>query len=129
MVSEAREIVDWALVEKVFLIGLVSMCFAQILPGVQATPLQLVAGVAGIVLFNTALSHWVARRGLGWAFTLGQFMLLAGANLVLLSAYAMLRSRFDHPVSLANILFFVILLSLLVTLYDRYRQVYLMRFG
>ena len=29
----------------------------------------------------------------------------------------------------ANALFFVILLSLLITLFDRYRQVYLMRFS
>jgi hypothetical protein len=50
-------------------------------------------------------------------------------NLGLILAYALLRSRLDTPVSRGDALFFVLLLTLLVTLFDRYRQVYLMRFG
>ena len=53
----------------------------------------------------------------------------APVNLAVILVYAALRSRLGHPVSLANVLFFVVLLTLLVTLYDRYRQVYLMRFS
>ena len=127
--SEARQIVDAALVEKIVLVTLVSISFAQVLPGVQATSLQLVIGVGFVVTANTALSHWLARRRFGWAFTLGQFVVLAAVNVGLILTYALLRSRFDAPVSLANALFFVLLLTLLVTLFDRYRQVYLMRFG
>jgi hypothetical protein len=127
--SEASHIVDVALVEKIVLITLVSMCFGQVLPGVQATNFQFGVGVPVIVLVNTALSHWLARRGFGWAFSAGQFLVLFAVNLVGLMAYALLRTRFDDPVSMANILFFVILLTLLLTLYDRYRQVYLMRFS
>ena len=56
-------------------------------------------------------------------------MVMAVVNLGLILAYAFLRSRFDDPVSIGNALFFVLLLTLLVTLFDRYRQVYLMRFG
>jgi len=127
--SEAREIVDAALLEKVVLISLVSLCFAQVLPGVQATFLQLAVGAGFVVVVNTALSHWLARRGFGWAFSLGQFVVLGAANTGLILTYALFRSMFDAPVSLANALFFVLLLTLLVTLYDRYRQVYLMRFS
>ena len=50
-------------------------------------------------------------------------------NLIGLLVYAFLRTSFEAPVSVLNILFFVLLLTLLITLYDRYRQVYLMRFG
>jgi hypothetical protein len=127
--SEARHIVDAALVEKVVLVSLVSLCFAQVLPGVQATNLQLATGVALVVVLNTALSHWLARRGFGAAFTLRQFIVLVVVNAALILGYAALRTRFDDPVSIANVLFFVLLLTLLITLYDRYRQVYLMRFG
>ena len=129
MASEASRIVDAAMLEKIVLITLVSMCFGQVLPGVQASNLQLAIGAALVVIVNTALSHWLARRGFGWAFSLWQFIALAVVNLVLLLVYALLRTRFDDPVSVANILFFVLLLTLLVTLYDRYRQVYLMRFS
>jgi len=127
--SEASRIVDAALLEKVVLITLVSMCFGQVLPGVQATNLQFALGVPVIVIVNTALSHWLARRGFGWAFSLWQFFALAAVNLIGLLVYAFLRTRFDDAVSVVNILFFVLLLTLLITLFDRYRQVYLMRFS
>lgn len=127
--SEASRIVDAALVEKIVLITLVSLSFAQVLPGVQAVNLQLSLGVALVVTINTALSHWLARRGFGWAFTLRQFVVMAVVNLGLILAYALLRSRLDASVSVGNALFFALLLTLLVTLFDRYRQVYLMRFG
>ena len=129
VVSEASRIVDAALVEKIVLITLVSISFAQVLPDVQSSNLQLAIGVALVVTINTALSHWLARRGFGWAFALRQFMVMAVVNLGLILVYALLRSRFDAPVSIGNALFFALLLTLLVTLFDRYRQVYLMRFG
>jgi hypothetical protein len=125
--SEASRIVDAALVEKIILITLVSLSFAQVLPDVQSSNLQLAIGVALVVIINTALSHWLARRGFGWAFALRQFMVTAVVNLGLILAYAFLRSEFDAPVSIGNALFFALLLTLLVTLFDHYRQVYLMR--
>jgi hypothetical protein len=127
--SEASRIVDAALVEKIVLITLVAICFGRVLPGVQATNFQFAVGVPVIVLANTALSHWLARRGFGWAFSLWQFVALAVVNLIGLLVYAFLRTTFDDPVSVLNILFFVLLLTMLITLYDRYRQVYLMRFS
>jgi hypothetical protein len=127
--SEASRIVDAALLEKTVLIALVSLIFAQVLPGVRANNLQLVLGVALVVIINTVLSHVWARRGFGWVFTLLQFFVLLVINLGLILAYAVLRSRLEAPVSTANALFFALLLSLMVTLFDRYRQVYLMRFG
>jgi hypothetical protein len=127
--DEASRIVDAALVEKIVLIALVSISFAQVLPEVRANSPQLVAGVALIITINTALSHWLARRGSGWAFALGEFIVMTTVNLGLILAYAFLRSRFDEPVGVGNALFFALLLALLVTLFDRYRQVYLMRFG
>ncbi len=127
--SEARHIVDAALLEKIILVSLVSLCFAQVLPGVRATDLQLAIGVALIVVLNTVLSHWLARRGFGGAFTLRQFLVLAVVNSAVILVYSALRTRYEDPVSIPNALFFVLLLTLLVTLFDRYRQVYLMRFG
>ena len=127
--SEARNIVDAALVEKIILVTLVSLSFAQVLPGVQATDLQLALGVAFIVILNTVLSHLLARRGFGMAFTLGQFIVLASVNSLAMLVYSVLRTVLGDRVGIANAIFFVLLFSLLVTLFDRYRQVYLMRFG
>jgi hypothetical protein len=127
--SEASRIVDAALAEKLVLITLVSACFFQVLPGMGTSGLQFTIGVLFLITVNTVLSHGLARRGFGWVFSLGQFVVLAAVNAGLILAYFLLRFRFDEPVSLANALFFVLLLTLLVTLYDHYRQVYLMRFG
>jgi hypothetical protein len=127
--SEARHIVDSALVEKIVLVTLVSLSFAQVIPGVRATDLQLAMGVALIVILNTVLSHLLARRGFGWVFTMRQFIVLASFNSLAMLAYSILRIALDEPVGFANATFFVLLFSLLVTLYDRYRQVYLMRFS
>jgi hypothetical protein len=43
--------------------------------------------------------------------------------------YTVFRRSLGDPVSIMNALFFVLLFSLLITLFDRYRQVYLMRFN
>jgi hypothetical protein len=98
-------------------------------PWVFLLAFVVVALVAFIVTVNTALSHWLARRGFGWAFTLWQSIVLGVVNLGGLLVYTLVRSRFDAPVSIANVLFFALLLTLLITLFDRYRQVYLMRFS
>jgi hypothetical protein len=127
--SEAGRVVDTALVEKIVLVSLVSLCFSKVLPGVQAGDLQLMASAAFVVLVNTALSHWLARRGFGWAFTLRQLAVLFVVNSGLMLAHALLQFGVGKSISVANALFFILLLTLLVTLFDRYRQVYLMRFA
>jgi len=127
--SEASRIVDAALVEKTVLITLISISFAQVLPDVQASNLQLAISLALVVTINTALTHWLARYGFGWAFALWRFIVMAVVNVGLVLIFAFLGSRFDHPISAGNALFFALLLTLLVTVFDRYRQVYLMRFG
>jgi hypothetical protein len=126
---EARTILDWALLEKVVMVSLVSVIFAQVLPDVSATNLQLAIGVALVVIINTALSHLLARRRIGWASILRQFIAMAVVNFSLVLAYAGLLRRIGGSLDLATTLFFALLLTLLVVLFDRYRQVYLMRFA
>jgi len=128
MAQEASRIVDSALVEKVALGALVSISFAHVLPEVRSTSLQLVLGVACIVTINTMLTHWLARHGFGWTADLRRFLLMFAANAGLIWVYGLLRAWLDVAVRLENVLFFALLLTLLLMLYDRYRQIYLMRF-
>jgi hypothetical protein len=117
------------LVEKIVMVSLVSGIFAQILPDAQAGLLQLAVGVAFIVVVNSALSHWLARRGTEWTSIVREFIVMAVVNFGLVLVYAWLLPRFDGSINLGNTLFFVLLLTLLVTLYDRYRPVYRARFA
>jgi hypothetical protein len=126
--SEASRIVDTALLEKVLLIGLVSISFAHVLPGVGASDLQLALGLGLLVVLNTALTHLLARHRFGWVFSLRQFIVVGAVNGALALSYVTIRSTTGRPTNLASALFFALLLTLLLTLFDRYRQVYLMRF-
>jgi hypothetical protein len=126
--SEADRIIDSALVEKVVLISLLSVIFAQVLPDVRAQDWEIAVAVAFVITINTAVSHWLARRGSPLAFALREFAVLAVVNLALILAYALLALNSKASIDLGNTLFFALMLTLMVTLFDRYRQVYLMRF-
>ena len=53
---------------------------------------------------------------------------MMAVNLGLVMVYDLLASRLGGSIHVGNAIFFVLILTLLVTLFDRYRQVYLMRF-
>jgi hypothetical protein len=127
--AEASRVVDAALLEKLLLVALVGLSFAQVFPDLGASDLHLAVGLALVVTANTALTHWLARRGFGWTFSLGQFLVMAAVNAGLVLLFAFLPHGLDRPLGVGIALFFALLLTLLVTLFDRYRQVYLMRFG
>jgi hypothetical protein len=127
--EEDRRILDAALVEKVVMVTLVSVIFAQVLPEVDATNLQLAVGVALVVIANTALSHWLSRRGIRWATLERLFFVMAMLNVSLVLAFSGLLLRTGGSLNLPTTLFFALLLTLLIVLFDRHRQVYLMRFG
>jgi hypothetical protein len=129
METQPERFVNAALIEKVVLISLVSAIFAQVLPGVQASLLEIAIGVLFIIVINTALSHWLARRGTDWGSALRQFIVMALVNFGLVLVYNWLLPNFDGSINLGNTLFFALLLTLIVTLFDRYRQIYLTRFA
>jgi hypothetical protein len=119
---------DSRLVEKVILISLVGIIFAQILPDVQATNLQLAVGVAFIIIMNTVISHWLARHGTTFTSMVRQFVVMVVVNFGLVLIYSLLINNLEGSLHLGNTLFFVLLLTLIVTLFDRYHQIYEARF-
>jgi hypothetical protein len=122
-------IVDGPLFEKVAMVALVSMIFAKVLPDVQASNLELAVGVAFVIVLNSVVSHWMATRGVGWDSALREFVVMAAVNFGLVLLYSFLLPRVDGSVNILNTGFFVLMLTLLVTLYDRYRVVYDARFA
>jgi hypothetical protein len=117
------------LVEKIALVSMVSVIFAQIMPEVRATNLQLAVGVAFVIILNTGISHWLARRGTEWRSVLIQFVVMAVVNLGLALVYTFQLPNFDGSLNVNNILFFALLLTLIVTLFDRYHPMYQRRFA
>ena len=64
-VAKHGKVFSEASLEKVFLIGLLSVIFGQVLPGVTASTLQLFTWIAIFVVINALIGLWTARRGYG----------------------------------------------------------------
>jgi hypothetical protein len=114
--------------EQVCLLALLCIIFASILPGIDATALQVAVGVAAIVVANAAISLAAARRGgFGLESAAARYAALLTANLVLVYlANALLGERRDFE--LGHGLFFASLIATIIWLYDAFRPVYDLRF-
>ncbi len=121
MLDSTERFFNNVLVEKIVLVSLLSIIFAQVLPEVKSSNLQLAIGMAIIIMINTALSHWLARRGNEWKSIIQEFIVMSLANLGIVLAFDFLLPRYNSSINLFNTLFFVLLLTLNVTLFDRYR--------
>lgn len=102
--------------EKVGLLALVCVIFAEILPGIDARPWQVAAGVACVVVANAAIT--IGTGGVaGTAAAGGRFAALLAVNLLLVfAASALLTGPADFQ--LGGGLFFAFLLSVIIGLYD-----------
>jgi hypothetical protein len=119
-----RRVFDRDLLEKATLVSLVSIIFTLGL-GMSATPLEIAMVVVLVIVLNTAISEWLGRRGVSWQSVVRQFAAMVAINAaILVIAGILLPGRLDPATSA----FFLFLLSLIVTLYDRYRPEYLARF-
>ena len=127
-VSEHGRMWSAGTLEKVVLVGLLWVIYAQVLPGVQTTSLRLFLGTTAFVVVNCAVSLWAARSARGVESMLAAFgvRVLMNVGLVLLATWLLTRGRGD--LGWPDALFFVVLLSLLTLLDDRYRPIYELRF-
>jgi hypothetical protein len=108
------------LVERVVLVSLVAIIFGEMLPGWEATPFQVVAAVTVLIVANATVSVWLGRRGLRWRGAVAEFATIGTINVALVLGYRLVTHRLDVAFDAGNALFFVALLSLIVTLHDRY---------
>jgi hypothetical protein len=106
-------------VEKSFLLALISMIFAEILPSVHLSGVDVALAVVALVAVNT----WIFRRRPAL-----HFLACLGLNFVLIYfGSRALSDRGQFP--LATGLFFAYLTTLIVVLHDTYRPVFSARSG
>ncbi|WP_329000135.1 hypothetical protein OHA18_37595 [Kribbella sp. NBC_00709] len=118
-----RKFLDSTTLEKAFLIGLISIIFGEVLPGVEASSLQVFLGIAVFVVINAAIGLWAARRGYSWNSAAVSFGIVFAVNVVLVVLADVLLRRGPGQLHLVDGLFFIFLFSILTTLYDRYRPI------
>ena len=116
------DFLHYELIEKIILVSLLSVIFAQILPEVRASTLQVATGVSILIIINTEMSQWFARRGTRWKSIIREFIVMSAVNFGIVLTYDFLVIRLGGSINLPDTLFFILLLTLNVTLYDRYRR-------
>ena len=113
--------------EKVVLVGLLAVIFSETLPGTTASHLQLLVGAGAIIVVNAALVLVAARRSVVLESVVVSFLVRLAVNAGLVLLGWLLLGRADLDLSAA--LFYVMLLSLLTTLHDRWLPVHSARVG
>ena len=112
---------SWWTAEKVLLIGLLSTIYARILPDLEVSDLRMFVGISVFVVVNAAISLAVARH-IGSRTRLGAaFAARVGVNVGLALVARLLLG--GGALSLTSTVFFVLLVSLLVTYHDRFAPV------
>ncbi|MET0880248.1 MAG: hypothetical protein ABWZ14_01770 [Acidimicrobiales bacterium] len=106
--------------EKVALIGLICVIFASVLPDIDRGPLQTTVGVSLLVVADAAVSHWLTGRGVRWRSIGTQMLSMLVVNASLLWLFGALGRASREDLNAGALVFFTLVISLLVTLYDRF---------
>ncbi|MBR7744549.1 hypothetical protein KC207_14735 [Phycicoccus sp. BSK3Z-2] len=116
-----RRVRSWATVEQVLLVGLLCVIYGQILPDLDATPLEVLLFTGFYTVVNTAVTLAAVRRIGSREGVVAAFGARLAVNVGLVLLARMLLGAGSIP--LGDALFFLTLLSLLVTLHDRWAPV------
>lgn len=109
------------LVEKVVMLTLISVIFANILPDVRATNVGMAVGVTLLVVSNAAVSQWLRRRGHSWTGAFELFLVTLAINIGIAFLDVLFGPDRGGDSPAVNTMFFMLLLSMLISLYDRFR--------
>ncbi|MET0772887.1 MAG: hypothetical protein ABWZ82_07375 [Candidatus Limnocylindrales bacterium] len=120
----------WAVatVEKVVFLVLITAIFGMMLD-LRIAPVALAVAVGVVVVLTTAISHWLTRRGSTPEGAVRQFLvtiLVVGAVVL---GLALITPLPGGDGALLMTLFFVVLMSVLITMFDRFLPRHIARFA
>jgi hypothetical protein len=123
-----EKVISLELLEKVVLIGLVTFIFSRMLPGADPTAINILAGVGIVVVADTLISRLLILRGERPHGATLQFAVTLAVNVAIVLVGALANDTL-RGVQLQHAIVFVLLVSVIVTGYDRYRPLYKARFA
>lgn len=124
LAARATRSIRHGLFEKIVLVGLITIIFSQLMPAIEASNIAIIAAVAYVITVNAFVSQWLAQRGTHWRSIIQEFLVMAVINFAVgLLGLILVPGRADN-FQLASPLFLTLLLTLIVTLYDRYRPIH-----
>jgi len=102
--------------EKLLLIGLLAAIFTSVL-NIDTPIYRIVIGTMLIIAASVGVSEWLSRRGIEWSSIGVEFVVLVGINSAVIGLYsALLGDRVNRSL----VLFFGLLLTMVIVLYDRF---------
>jgi hypothetical protein len=113
--------------EKIVLVGLLSVVFGRMLPDFTGSTLDLFVGVSVVIVVNAAVTLVAARRSWTVASLTGTFLVRLLLNVVLVVIADELLPGGEARLDGYDTLFFLTLISLVTTLHDRWRPVHEVR--
>ena len=117
-----QPVMSWYMFEKIALVAMVTTIFALVLPDNEVSARSVVVPVAFVIVVNSFVSTWLARRGRTWTSTVTEFCAMAGVNVAAAFVFIAFVRQSDSSINEGAAVFFVLLLTLIVTLYDRYHR-------
>jgi hypothetical protein len=115
---------SWMTLEKVVLIGLVSVIYAQILPGIESSNFRIFTSVGVLVVVNAGITLLASRHE--WTIQSAGLAVVARlvGNVVLVFVAG---GFFGSQAAGWDTFFFLCLITLITTLHDRYQPAYAYR--
>lgn len=119
--SERGPVFSAILLEKVVFLSLICVIFAQVLPDIESSNLGIAVGIAIVVVLNALVTEFLYRRGHRWTGIATAFAITLAINVGIAFADSFLvRTGRDTPP--LNTVFFLLLVSLLVAMFDLMRS-------
>lgn len=118
-------ILSMAVAEKVLLLTTIAVIFSRVLDGIRASSFELALGVTAVVVLNSAISLVPFERGSRYGSTAIQFVAMGIVNSAVIGVGVLLRrtAGVDAYLDAADALFYLLLITLIITMYDRYRVI------
>ena len=118
--SGPHALINHPLFEKTVLVALVTGIFLQLVPTMSGSLIAVGVGVAIIIVSSSFIGHWLCRHGSTWTTTTADIVATSLVNVAVLFGLSFLPLNGGPGLLFAS--FLLGLLTLIVTLYDRYRS-------
>ncbi len=115
---------DKALFEKIALVSLVCYIFGQMLPNTDVSAWQLTIGISTVIIGNMLVTGFMERRNWEMRGIVVEFLVMLAVNGGLALLFIELARDRGGSIGRGDLLFFLFLVTLIITLYDMYRPYY-----
>ena len=118
---------SWVTAEKIVLVGLIGLIYGEVLPGTSASEAEIFIGTGAVVFASAVVTLVTARRHWDPSVATSILLLRLGVNAVLLTLFSALTSALGGRFDLLQAAFFLVLIMVVTTIYDRYHPVFAWR--